>query len=202
MCNIDHKGSRIAGRLNAYLQECRSHFLLADRFKTQATDLAWLLQYFLGKVAEKQAPPSIAAVMEHYWQCAEFMREDAYNFPLKIKLNDQTHFEPIELFYRVTCFLQKRLFAAYTNASAAEMHRVVLCLRHFSGYGVSRRHSPHAPSFRSPSRQLLTAHDAQLAAANAQLENPIEQTVSKDARLRRLVASEKRAIFRSPICAI
>lgn len=123
-----------------FLHMAKTHFLLTDRFKNEAIDISWLCQYFLGKVNEKAEEP-MDIVMDNYFKCAERLNDDQYLFVPKVSKKKQDHFEPLELFYRVHAFLQKRFEkATSSNEEVLKVRReIVDYLKYFSIYGVSRK---------------------------------------------------------------
>ncbi|KAI6226100.1 hypothetical protein M3Y99_01326200 [Aphelenchoides fujianensis] len=133
-------------QIRRIFDSCLVHCRLAEIYKTRAIDISWLTQYFLGKLAEKRRE-SIDVVLGHYWEVAQRMHDDQYTFPVRISRKNQLHFEPLELFYRVHVFLDKRRQAAMRAGDVHEMRRIVAALIHWSAYGVSRNVQPNAPPF-------------------------------------------------------
>ncbi|KAI6206431.1 hypothetical protein M3Y94_00909800 [Aphelenchoides besseyi] len=142
------------------LSSCKVHFQLAELYKTQATDIMWLIQYFLGKVSEKFDQP-IETVLQHYGECAKRMQSDKYTFPAKISRKTQHNFEPLELFYRVHKYLNFKRTVALKHNDLCTMQKIVAALKLWSNYGVSKNSWPNSPPFfQTDLSQLLNSTTA------------------------------------------
>ncbi|CAD5217414.1 unnamed protein product [Bursaphelenchus xylophilus] len=167
------------------IRACQTHFLLADRFKTQAIDIGWLCCYFSGKVSEK-LKESIDIVMDHYTECAQRMHDDQYVFLHKISKKNQSNLEPLELFYRVHSFLEKRFFASKEmNGSSLKIRRKILhYMQYYSTYGVSK--APDSTTKQSVQNFFSTLpttfdaiNDIILELTEETPENEIQETMSE-----------------------
>ncbi|CAD5212717.1 unnamed protein product [Bursaphelenchus okinawaensis] len=147
------------------IRTCHTHFLLADRFKTEAIDIGWLCSYFAGKAAEKLGH-SVDSVMDHYTECAKRLHEDQYMFVNKISKKTQMHLEPMELFYRVHAYLGKRFYEVkeMNSQNVAYRRKILRYLQYFSTYGASKipDSSMKFKGFRNFFSSTPTAYDTTL----------------------------------------
>jgi hypothetical protein len=109
---------------------------MAHAHRNDNFELGWSAKYFLGKIAEKLNAPLID-VIQNYQQCA-FLMEENFQFMKKISKIDQNDFEPLELYYCIHSFLNKRRDQAFKNGDFCELRKVVRCLELFAEQHISR----------------------------------------------------------------
>lgn len=123
-------------RASELLTKAHGHFKLAYTHRNENFEIGWSSKYYLGKIGEKLNEPLIE-IMEHYQQCA-FLMEENFSFLKKVAKSEQNNFEPLELYYCIHSFLNKRRKRAMTKGEFCELRKVVKCLELFHEKHISR----------------------------------------------------------------
>lgn len=100
---------------------------------------------YLGKIGEKRNAP-LLEVIGHYQQCAQLMEEN-FQFLKRVNKGDQSDFEPLELYYCIHSFLNKRRVQAQKSGNLIVLRQVVECLELFSEKNVSKKADEKTPNF-------------------------------------------------------
>lgn len=135
----------IEATIRDLLPKSNAHLQLAFMFRNDNIEIGWSSKYYLGKIAEKLNAP-LLEVAEHYQMCAKLMEEN-FDFLKKVSKSDQEAFEPLELYYCIHSFLNKRRMRAFNEHDLYELRRIVRCLELFAEKHISRKSDEKTPSF-------------------------------------------------------